>query len=162
MNICLNCNKETLNNKFCSRSCATTVNNSVAPKRLKPPKNICKGCGVNTCNGTYCSNICQGQYVKKSKEKEWLADCSSYKSLPGSIRITLLEKANYKCSQCGWGERNIHTGKIPLEIDHIDGDSENNAPTNLRVLCPNCHSLTSTYKGANKVSKRTYRKKYYK
>ncbi len=32
---------------------------------------------------------------------------------------------------------------------------------NLTLLCPNCHSLTKTYKGANKGGGRTYRKKYY-
>lgn len=39
---------------------------------------------------------------------------------------------------------------IPLEIDHIDGNSENNSEENLRLICPNCHSLTATYKGANR------------
>jgi predicted HNH restriction endonuclease len=47
-----------------------------------------------------------------------------------------------------------------LEIEHIDGNFENNAEENLELLCPNCHSLTSTYKGANKGSGRKERKKY--
>lgn len=42
------------------------------------------------------------------------------------------------------------TNLIPLELDHIDGDPVNNELTNLRLLCPNCHALTSTYRGKNK------------
>lgn len=38
---------------------------------------------------------------------------------------------------------------IPLELDHIDGDSDNNALSNLRLLCPNCHALTPTYRARN-------------
>lgn len=38
---------------------------------------------------------------------------------------------------------------IPLELDHIDGDSLNNNLNNLRLLCPNCHSFTETYRGKN-------------
>lgn len=58
------------------------------------------------------------------------------------------------------GETNPYSGTIPLEIDHIDGDYTNNSEDNLQLLCPNCHSLTSTYKGANKGQGRKDRKKY--
>ncbi len=40
--------------------------------------------------------------------------------------------------------------KWDLEIDHIDGNSDNNSEENLRLVCPNCHSLTSTYRGTNR------------
>jgi 5-methylcytosine-specific restriction endonuclease McrA len=76
------------------------------------------------------------------------------------IRDHLLEKCDYKCSRCGWGERNIFTGKIPLELEHRDGNFLNNSPDNLEILCPNCHSLTPTYKGANKKGRP--RTKYYR
>jgi ribosomal protein S27AE len=53
-----------------------------------------------------------------------------------------------RCANCGlaqWlGEA------IPLELDHVDGDRENNELTNLRIVCPNCHALTPTYRGRNK------------
>ena len=61
-----------------------------------------------------------------------------------------MKKYDNKCSECGWGEINQHTGTIPLELEHIDGNPYNNSPDNVTLLCPNCHSLTSTYKGANK------------
>ena len=53
----------------------------------------------------------------------------------------------YKCVECGIKDWN---GKdIVLEIDHINGDNTDNRIENLRYLCPNCHSQTSTYKGRN-------------
>ena len=51
-----------------------------------------------------------------------------------------------------FGEINPFTKTLPLEIDHIDGNWKNNRPENLCVLCPNCHSLTPTHKGANRGS----------
>lgn len=42
---------------------------------------------------------------------------------------------------------------IPLELDHINGNRSDNNLANLRLLCPNCHALTPTYRGKNKVSK---------
>ncbi len=70
----------------------------------------------------------------------------------------LHEKYNNKCAKCGWNEVNIYTGKIPLETEHIDGNYRNNTEENLILLCPNCHSLTPTYKGANKGNGRKERK----
>ncbi len=76
------------------------------------------------------------------------------------IKRYLFEKYNYKCARCSWSQINIYTGKIPLEIEHIDGNYLNNIEENLIVLCPNCHSLTSTYKGANLNNGRKSRRKY--
>lgn len=39
---------------------------------------------------------------------------------------------------------------LPLEVDHLDGDWRNNRIGNLRLLCPNCHSTTDTYRGRAK------------
>ena len=54
---------------------------------------------------------------------------------------------------------NPYTNISPLEIEHIDGNYLNNLESNLILLCPNCHSLTATYKGANKNGRKS-RKKY--
>ena len=53
----------------------------------------------------------------------------------------------YKCSECKIQQWN--NKKITLELDHIDGNSANCKLVNLRYLCPNCHSQTTTYKGKN-------------
>jgi Zn finger protein HypA/HybF involved in hydrogenase expression len=164
MNICLNCNKETLNNKFCSRSCATTVNNTVAPKRAvaKHAKTKCLGCDVIVDDRKYCSIACQMQLRSQSVIQYWLNNQEKCTKLSKAIRNFLIKESSMKCSECGWGQINPHTKTLPLEIDHIDGNAENNLKANLRVLCPNCHSMTSTYKGANKTGNREFRKKYYK
>ena len=54
----------------------------------------------------------------------------------------------HKCEMCGITEWN---GKpTPIELDHIDGNRYNNTIENLRILCPNCHAQTDTYRGKNK------------
>lgn len=53
------------------------------------------------------------------------------------------------CELCGWCERSID-GRIPVELDHVNGDHWDNRIENLRVLCPNCHSLQPTHRGKNK------------
>jgi 5-methylcytosine-specific restriction endonuclease McrA len=53
----------------------------------------------------------------------------------------------HRCEGCGRARWNSHL--IPLELDHIDGDRTDNRLENLRLLCPNCHAQTPTYRGRN-------------
>ncbi len=76
------------------------------------------------------------------------------------IRKYLGHKYDNKCCLCGWNKINPHTGISPLEIEHIDGNYLNNREENLMLICPNCHSLTPTYKGANRENDRKDRKQY--
>lgn len=73
------------------------------------------------------------------------------------IRVYMMEKYSNKCFRCGWCEVNPITNRVPLEIEHIDGNYKNNKEENLALICPNCHSLTSTYKALNKGNGREYR-----
>lgn len=69
-----------------------------------------------------------------------------------------LFRANLKypsCEECGWAKRSPD-GYLPLELDHINGDSMDNRLGNLRILCPNCHSLKATHRGRNKKKKVVY------
>ncbi len=126
----------------------------------------CLNCGKKLTgrNKKYCNNICQCEYQHKEWVKRWKEGLET--GLSGKYGISkhlkryLLEKFHYKCSRCGWGEENPYTHTIPLEVEHIDGNFENNNEDNLTILCPNCHSLTSTYKGANLGQGRKERKKY--
>ena len=67
------------------------------------------------------------------------------------LRKRLLEEGyfEHKCYSCKleeWLDK-----PIPLELEHIDGNSSNNRIENLTLLCPNCHSMTDTYRGKNKI-----------
>lgn len=65
-----------------------------------------------------------------------------------SKRKRVIEEQAGKCNKCGIGE---WLGvPIVLEIDHKDGISDNNARDNLEGLCPNCHSITPSWRGRNK------------
>lgn len=134
---------------------------------MKEVVNIkCLHCGKNLLrkDTKYCSQKCQldyqyYQWVKRWKDGKETGIKGDY-GISNHLRRYIMEKYNYKCSKCGWGETNPYTQKIPLEIEHIDGNYLNNKEDNLILLCPNCHSLTATYKGANKGHGRKIRKKY--
>jgi Zn finger protein HypA/HybF involved in hydrogenase expression len=63
----------------------------------------------------------------------------------------------HRCECCGLNEWLGES--IPLELDHIDGDHYNNMLENLKILCPNCHAKTPTYRGKNKKSKESQTQK---
>ena len=126
----------------------------------------CLNCGKELSNKQtkYCSNACQIEYQYNQWVTRWKAGQEN--GIRGKYGISehlkkyLFQKYNYKCSRCGWGEINPFTNTLPLEIEHIDGNYLNNSEDNLTILCPNCHSLTATYKGANKGNGRKDRKQY--
>jgi RNA polymerase subunit RPABC4/transcription elongation factor Spt4 len=60
------------------------------------------------------------------------------------LKRYLAEKHGENCKLCGLGN-NWNGMPLVLQLDHIDGDSDNNFPTNLRLLCPNCHTQTENF-----------------
>ena len=61
-----------------------------------------------------------------------------------SIKRRLIAERGYSCESCklfAWLDK-----PITLELEHIDGDNRNNDRLNLKLLCPNCHSQTPTWR----------------
>lgn len=96
-----------------------------------------------------------GQLWSKGKQVAFKRDIQDYLSNKQSISSFALKKRLLrekllapKCASCL--NETWLGGQIPLELDHIDGNNQNNKLNNLRLLCPNCHALTTTYRGKNK------------
>ena len=69
-----------------------------------------------------------------------------------SLRFRILYEQENKCNRCGldkWLGQDII-----LELEHKDGNNKNNVRDNLEMICPNCHSLTETWRGRNKKERR--------
>ena len=82
--------------------------------------------------------------------KDILVKGSSYQSFKLKNRLFSIGLKQQNCERCGWAERSLG-GYLPLELDHINGDRNDNRLRNLRVLCPNCHSLTPTHRGRKRI-----------
>ena len=78
---------------------------------------------------------------------------SNYEDLSfESLRFRILYEQENKCNKCGldkWLGQDII-----LELEHKDGNNKNNVRDNLEMICPNCHSLTETWRGRNKKERR--------
>ncbi len=115
----------------------------------------------------FCSNQCQCDLEYRTNVDLWKKGKQSggvgitARNLAAWLRKYLIEKYNNKCSVCEWNKKHPLTDVVPLEVDHIDGNAENNLEGNLRLLCPNCHALTPYYKNMNKGKGRKWRMKKY-
>lgn len=154
---------KSVENVYCSHSCAATATNVRNPKKPKKTKVVkkCDYCLVSDVyrKNKYCSVSCSSQARSDAVINSWLSGSVSGSTAVGvssAVRRYLIRQSGNRCSSLtcsvpgGFSEVNPTTGKVPLEINHIDGNWKNNLPSNLEVLCPNCHSLTPNYKALNK------------
>ncbi len=123
----------------------------------------CLQCGriLGKAQKKFCSNQCQADYRYKIAKENWLSGRVRLDTVNVSryIRRFLLEHHGEKCVECGWNKRHLITKRVPLEVEHVDGDASNNDIKNLKLLCPNCHSLTASFRNLNKGKGRAWRKK---
>jgi hypothetical protein len=111
--------------------------------------NKCLNCGkeLKSKQAFFCNNTCCAQFKFKEIFKKIESGDATLKEK--QYKKYLIEKYGNKCMECGWDKINPFCNKVPIELEHIDGNSENNSLDNLKLLCPNCHSLTPTYKALN-------------
>lgn len=156
---------------FCNRSCSASYNNKgisrnrsgvIGSINVETGDRMCRVCGNNITHHRhkkiFCSINCASEYKKRQSIENWKNNFEHMKELPRGIRNHILELSGFACSICGWNKVNPYSGHYSLVVDHIDGNSENNDPKNLRVICPNCDSLTSTYMSLNRGNGRMSRK----
>lgn len=155
---------------FCSKECRSKYQSETMKGnsfRKKDKEIYCLNCDkeLNSRQSKYCSRECQKEYEYKEYIKRWKLGLED--GMRGSYQLSsyimdyIKQKYDYKCCKCGWNKINPTTEKSPLEVHHKDGDYTNNNEDNLELLCPNCHSLTDTYKNILNHNGRQGRKKYY-
>lgn len=140
---------------YCDRVCKDNDH-----RRKERP---CSACGTLTSNVKYCKLGCQQAWQKDRRVHLWLqrelqGHSGKTLSLRKWVRDYLKEVRGSQCSQCGWDDRHPLDNSSLTEVDHIDGDASSSWIENLRILCPNCHSKTATFRARNKNSKRDRKK----
>ena len=99
------------------------------------------------CSTEHFGKQLQSVSAKYSLE-EILVENSSYANISRlKQRLVNEGKMEYKCQKCGISE--WLGNPLTLQLDHINGINNDHRLTNLRFLCPNCHSQTDTYAGKN-------------
>lgn len=150
--------------KFCSHRCFYEA------RRKRPREALfCKTCSKSIVQRNafkFCSLRCQAHYKRTEYLQKWKSGFVNGTvgintiTLSKYVRSYLLAKYGEKCSLCNWDKKHPITKVVPLEVDHIDGDPTNNKEENLRIVCPNCHSLTPSFRNLNKGKGRGWRLEY--
>ena len=166
--ICINCNNTFIslkseNRKFCTHSCSATYTNKNRVVGNRKNSRIIKKCincdkDISVKGNTFCNREC----YEINRNNKMLTLIENGDASSKTCKIYLIEKYGNCCMECGWDKIHPITGNCPIELEHIDGNSENNSLVNLKLLCPNCHSLTPTYKALNLGNGRFNRRERYK
>jgi hypothetical protein len=144
-----------LTNKFCSSSCAAKTNNTT--REIKREKKYCLTCHKEIARDKkFCDSVCCGAFrIKTTEEKILRGEKVDVKQLK---RYVIKLRGN-KCEECGWNKINPKSRNCTVQLEHVDGNAENDSLDNLKLLCPNCHSLTPTFGNLNRGKGRAWRYK---
>lgn len=120
--------------KHCSWECAR-------PRKIPPTERKCEYCGIafiarahkpKSSPQRWCSTSCHARHLSDLKRASYRT-----KSIFPNNRVAKEELiARFgECQRCGFSDKRI------LEVHHKDRNNRNNHIDNLRILCPNCHTL---------------------
>jgi hypothetical protein len=140
--------------KYCSLRCYQKANPA------KPRGSCLNGCGKELKENAreYCSFHCMHAHRRASRIQAFVSGGGVYGHVPVQFLARVLrDLCGERCARCGWAQRHEATGKVPVEVEHIDGDWQNNRLRNLTLLCPNCHALTPTFRALNRGRGRAHR-----
>jgi hypothetical protein len=130
-------------NKFCSSSCAAKRNNIGICRNPKKHIRICPVCNQKMSAGSLLCKKCRNNIFKR------MYTSLNDKYIKSSTLRHYYEKIRgHKCEKCNltsWNDLSI-----TLHAHHIDGNIFNNDPSNIMILCPNCHSQTPNYCAKNR------------
>ena len=130
---------------YCSLKCRNSRERSdEVKKKISDSLLVSEKAKLASMNRNY--EVISEKYKKTIKTKLLAEDFSKLKF--ERLKLRILYEQDEKCNRCGISE---WLGcKITLELEHKDGNHYNNERHNLEILCPNCHSLTDTWRGRNK------------
>ena len=145
--------------RFCSRSCANARVFSEQTNQLKSEKQK----KYLADHPEALEKLRLQSSVPRSKERIQRARqklIARYQERPfeklgvNKKKLVILEEQKGRCALCNI-DQEWNNKYLAFELDHIDGNRSNNARENLRLICPNCHSQTDTYKTKNAEKKVT-------
>jgi len=142
-------------NDFCSHSCAASVRNIGVNRRIPIEEHPCANCGKKTKNPKFCSMSCGVECAWKKTVAEIDRTGVAVYS-PRIVKRYLVQKRGHRCEVCLGME--WRGNKMPLVLDHTDGNAENNDTTNLRLVCGNCNMELPTFSGRNRGNGRAWRR----
>ena len=140
---------------YCSDECTST--SGTRGGSVRRPRAIC---ATPECNkevggsrSKYCTRQCSANHRGILARDGWLIDGNT----PGpGVMKKHLKSILDECWCCGISDWNDKP--LVLELEHKDGNADNNSVENIELLCPNCHSQTSTYKNRNNGNGRVARR----
>ena len=132
---------------FCSRRCANSRTFSEDAKRLKSEKNKQHWQTLDEDSQEQRRKQLSDVQAEGNKVVQEYWKCVPFEhltSVDGRRKRILLEQ-DHKCGRCSLDE--WMGEELPFELEHIDANRNNNVRENLIMLCPNCHSITPTWRG---------------